>query len=314
MDTFGGLPSPHTLSLYGSILTGVRAASRACEVLLYTVSVIGPLSESHHLAIERPPHGEENCALFLLLINAWDENVFREHDTTYISADDFGSQLESVGWRVFKETIYHPQELNRRVSRYPKLLPGYFFPYAKVTVYCDCKLLQILSVTSAHKLADFLLRDGASFGVVQHPKSDSLAHEIERISNTNLKRPLIDSLQSLALQWLRLSESVSLDDQRTAGIEGRLKASRMHGSKNAAIFERVWYDEFSQGSDRDQIAFYGAFSRMKMQRVSRHACHAYDRAGRYRSRFLPTFTMNIECSLSSLVLNASVETIQTEKG
>jgi len=314
-DTFGGLPLPHTLSLYRSIVSRVREASRHCDVLLYSVSVIGPSSEPHHFAVDRPPQGEENCALFLLLNNVWEENIFREHDTTYVTSEVFGTQLENMGWRVFKETIHHPQELNRRVSRYPKLLPGYFFPYAKVTVYCDCKLLKMLSVTSAHKLADFLLRDGASFGIVQHPQSDSLAHEIERISNANSKRPLIDSLQSLALQWLRLSESVSPDDQRTAGVEGRLKASRMRGPKNAAIFERVWYDEFSQGSDRDQIAFYAAFSRMEMQRVRRRACHVYDRTGRYESRFLPAFTMNIECSLSSLVLNASSETIRTqEKG
>ena len=294
-------PSSLLLQVFNPLLNELHSCSARCTFLVYTVSIIGPKSESHHFSVQNPAHVHEGCAVFILLENVNDKSVFEENKILSLT-----DELQAAGWYVVAQTINIPQVLNRRMSRYPKLNPGYFFPRSEITLYYDVKLSTYLQHTDAHKLALILLRDGASFGIVQHEKSESLAHEIERIELASSKRPLLDSQGALELQWLKLSSGLNSNEQKHAGVEGRLKASRIKGRSSARMFEEVWLDEFMAGTDRDQIAFYGAFARMQMELEYKFECKKYARAGFYQSTYAPQFSLNIHCSFSKLLLMSAM--------
>jgi len=295
-------PEPLLMRLFDPLLKQLHSKSKSCKFLLYTVSVIGPVSESHHFNVYRPAHVPPGCAVFILLENNSEKSIF-----TTSKVDSLATELQSVGWSVVSRSINIPQAMNRRLSRFPKILPGYFFPHSTIVLYHDVKLSPMLLDKDAYTVANTLLRDGASFGIVQHERSDSLAHEIENIELAATKRRLVDSLRSLQLQWLQLFSLLSSSEQMHAGVEGRLKASRIKGRKNSALFERVWLEEYLSGSDRDQIAFYSAFARMQLEIEYLFPCNKYHRSGQYRSKYDKKTTLNIHCSLSSLLQTARVE-------
>ncbi len=60
-------------------------------------------------------------------------------------------------------------------------------------------------------------------------------------------------------------------------------------------------DEYEAGCDRDQIAFYAAFARLRMVKIRDTTCGKYNRSGTYISALDNTQRLNILCSVENLL-------------
>ena len=285
-------PWEHTLS-------STTKLSKSCrDFIYYTVLVEHSLLERDRHALTLGPNISKpyrGCAVLLLLslLEPQIEGVNRNSDV---------SRYEDLGWYVVSATSKISATLGRRISRFPKLHASTFFPFTDRTLYVDTKYLKVTVSVEAFHLASTLLRD-SQFGIIQHPRSGSLMEERDAIYIARKFRPsIVDSSENLELQVLRLNSSLSSLQQTSFGVEGKLLAQKLRGKSNSRLFDATWLQEFLMGSDRDQIAFYGAAARLELERIHRDPCSTFDRAGLYESRVDRSFHMQIFCDFESLVL------------
>lgn len=300
------LPPDSLLQLYDSVQEQTHKISKKCKTFIaFTVSVESSISERHHLALHGPNIEHIGCAVFILLHNLFEsQNSDKNTTVTGISVEQVKTILSERGWIVISDYVNVPFGFDRRLSRYPKLNPRVFFPFTETILYADTKILLELKQVKLEAISSILLQGGASFGIVQHEHSSSLLHEVERIRDRYSMRPLTQSLPVLEIQLSRMLATIPEYYQQMAGIEGKLFASRFASYVGNNGFHRVWLDEYSQGSDRDQIAFYGACFRYRLKRKDKFPCERYNRAGNYESEVDTKFTMNILCSHREIIENA----------
>jgi len=156
----------------------------------------------------------------------------------------------------------------------------------------------------AKSLATRLL-DGASFGIVQHPRSATFLDEYEAIRKASKKRALVDNKHVLEAQVTFLNDSLTHTQKRQYCIEGRLHAHDFRRENGGAqILGRVWMDEYSRGCDRDQIAYYGAAARLNLtlQQASPCSKYPFNRTGLYVSELNQKFTARVHCDFAGLLV------------
>ena len=204
------------------------------------------------------------------------------------------------GWNVLSAHQKLPAILARRASRLPKLLPSLFFPHTKTVLYSDMKLLSALARNEASSLASKLLQ-GTQFGIVQHQAASDFSAERDLILRTVPARPLIlDSVELLNSQVLLLESTLSSYHRQAFGVDGELHARVLRNDSNSNLLNKVWFEEYMNGCDRDQIAFYGAAARMDMHRETQFPCSVFNRSGIYRSSLHKEFTFAIHCHLDDV--------------
>lgn len=268
-----------------------KLSSECSEFLLVTVEVTTSLSDRRHDYDGKPNILHSRCAVYLKL-QTGNPNV--PLHKLYVDAH---------GWTRVEVHSDFPQSHGRKVSRFPKLNPGRFFPYTQTILYCDTKWLHFISKRDARAWADKLL-DGTSFGIVQHPVSKTMHDEHAAIMEASRTRPTITySKETLKDQINYLNASLTPKEQHLFAVEGKLHAHNIRrGSGNSRLFDRVWLNEYMHGGDRDQIAFFGAAARMQLRMHIDTDCPKlnFGRAGFYVSDYDPNFTMRIHCDFDSL--------------
>ena len=163
------------------------------------------------------------------------------------------------------------------------------------------KLLERIQTVEASELV-FKLLSGTQLGIVQHPGTEDVVAESELIKLTRTNRPaILDSVESLDIQTNLLSALLTSYQKSSFGVEGQLFARVLKNSTSSATFDRVWFEEYMSGCDRDQIAFYGAAARMRMERIEKFSCQRFDRSGKYLSQFDGRFTFAIHCQLELIL-------------
>lgn len=291
---------PFLVSLWHPVMLETIKISSACpDFILFTISVSSARSESHHYMpnTPQPNNTKSTCSILLRMeigdIERMTEVQFEEKD----------------GWLALKATASLPDIFARRVSRVPKLLPQYFFPHTTVALYCDLKRLEQIQKLDAYLLGKRLLA-GTQLGIVQHPTSKGVVHEQESILKARDKhRPfIVDNVALLDAQVDLLSLMLSKTQQETFAIEGQIFARIISNISSANAFNSLWYEEYASGSDRDQIAFYGAAARMDLHRVSPFPCQVSNRSGVYVSRSKVDFAFAIHCDLLNILSSNSNDT------
>lgn len=294
-------PPPLLMNLWERTVIETRALSLKCpEFIIFTVSALSSAYEKHH-QITSAPHSRWKYCSIALIVGISDDLQDR---TSKFTVED-SSSLQSLGWRVVKTRIRAYKKLQRRISRFPKLVPKYFFPFTKVVLYVDAKLLPEISTVDPFRIANELLSNTA-FGIVQHERSKDVQIEHSEILKATRIRPLLDSIETLDTQMKIINVTVSGLDQRLAGVEGQILARKLCGNTNSFLFDKVWLEEYLNGSDRDQIAFYAAFNRYHLFRARLSRCYKFDRGGVYTTHVERSFSLNIHCSLSSLLSDANM--------
>ena len=273
--------------------------STACpDFLFYSVSVQSLRSEPRHYEAAAANIRRPECAVLIaLLVHS------REDKENSLLESKFQSRVDNytnLGWNVVSRTFAIDDQRSRKVSRIPKLNPKYFFPHTERVLYSDMKFLPTLRNVDASYVAHKLLA-GTQFGIVQHRESGDIDTEVQAILNTVASRPyIVDNKNVLEKQNAVLKATLTAEQQAAFGVEGNLHARVLQSSGiTSEIFDRVWLEEYMLGSDRDQIAFYGASTRLGMQREKAYACDRFNRSGVYRSDFNKKFTFAIHCSFSS---------------
>lgn len=287
------LNPPFLISLWHPVMLETTKLSATCpDFILFTISVSSSRSESHHNMTKtpRPNNTETNCSMLLQMEIADHYDRLPE------------VQLEEkYGWMTLKTSANLPEIFARRVSRVPKLLPQYFFPHTKVALYCDLKRLQQIQKLDAYVFAKRLLT-GTQFGIVQHPSSKGVVNERDAILGSRGLRPyIVDNKDLLVTQVDFLSLMLSKTQQDSFAIEGQIFARIISNISSASAFNSLWYEEYASGSDRDQIAFFGAAARMNLHLVSSFPCPVYNRSGIYLSRSMGDFSLAIHCNLEKLL-------------
>lgn len=291
---------PHVFSAWTPVMKKTRELSKACpDFIHYTVWVHSRRAEAHHHSITASSArvGSDRCAVLLILQLSSDEETvgpWIPDETVYTD----------IGWVVFSANTSLPAVVSRRVSRFPKLFPAGFFPHTRIVLYSDMKLLPKL-VDSNMKLIASRLLQSTQFGIVQHPTNQNLmAERAAIIMSRNWKRPfIVDSSVTLDIQTSILNHTLTEAQQHQYGIEGRLHARVINDKHNSTFFDRMWMDEYNNGCDRDQIAFFGAAARAQMEHSSSFPCQVYNRSGTYRSNAFPDFSFAIHCSLETLLID-----------
>ena len=289
------LERPPTLlyRFWSPLIQETRAYSLRCpNLILLTVLVHSSRNEPHHALNGKPNISPRHCAVLLLL------HTYEETRTDYQAAI---LGYKKLGWYVIHTSARVPALLGRRLSRYPKLTPGKFFPHTATVVYSDTKYVKDINSIDASVLAKKLL-NGTQFGIVQHYGSGDVTTEYDMIHRSVAGRPaVIDSLDSLDMQMLRLNHTLSSHEQSLYGVEGRLHAHQLIGSDGSStMFDEIWLEEFLSGCDRDQIAFYGAAARMKLRLSMKSPCKRFNRCGVYVSDFDTKFTLTMHSTLEDL--------------
>jgi len=115
-------------------------------------------------------------------------------------------------------------------------------------------------------------------------------------------RPMILANEQSLKSQVELIEMMLTDDElRSFGVEGQMFARVIHSDISSSMFDMTWFEEFMMGSDRDQIAFYAAASRMRMKRTKEFTCDRFQRSGQYHSGVIKGFAMNIHCDLKEII-------------
>lgn len=282
--------SPMT-SIWHPVVESSKRISYSCsKFIMYSVSVHGSYSEAHHTsglggAPLKKVEGFKHCSVLFLLVTQSNSNVSNDKLQTY----------SDLGWQVL--FVYHeiPAIFTRRASRAPKILPHLFFPHTDVVLYADVKLLVDLQSLDAMAVASKLL-SGTQFGVVQHGWARGMEDEQNLILDAKRSRPyVVDSVETLRLQASVLHTFLSSFQKHSFAVDASLHARVLRGPANSNTFSDAWYDEYSSGCDRDQMAFYGAAARMDMQKQKEFHCNNFNRSGIYTSHSKVTFSFAIHC-------------------
>lgn len=291
-------PPPLLLSVWQSIQKRAANASALCpNFLVYSVSVHSSRAEAHHTSsVGRPSvKGAEHCAILFLLLTEKlgdSEALGRRQELEKKNFD--------LGWIVLSAHHELPANLARRASRLPKIVPSEFFPHTDIVLYSDIKLLVHLQHVEARSVASKLLH-GTQFGIVQHGWSEGMKGEQRLILDARRVRPsVVDSIEKLDIQASNLETFLSSSQQHDFAVDGALHAHVLHSGANAKLFDTVWYEEYASGSDRDQMAFYGAAARMDMRKQEVFPCNNLNRSGIYRSSHHHLFSFAIHCNFSDI--------------
>lgn len=291
-------PPTHFEELWSPLKPHALAASKKCrDFILYTVVVSSSRSEAHHTRlIDQPDHSITGCA-YVFLLKLQDEKDPRAPKDVQLEVN-----FQHAGWQVISHSAVAPSILARRLSRFPKLDPFNFFPETDITLYCDTKYIALLSKHDVSKIAKRIL-NGTQFGIVQHPSSANLQQEYTAILRAyDQGRPLLDSAELLEMQHMKYDALLTNYSKYHYVVNGGLHAhARRHRGVGSKVFDDIWLQEYLTGSDRDQISFFGAASRMFMVRTKRFSCDKFDRSGIYISRAVPGFKFAIHCEFSSVV-------------
>ena len=225
--------------------------------MLISVFVNGGKVESQrHFIPHSPQNMDPNCAL-MLIVGPYGRN--EQHNKSV-------QKSKQLGWKVVDLSIDMEADLTRRFSRYPKLAPSHFFPFTDVVLYSDLNCVDRIRGLNPEHLAHRLLA-GTSFGIIQHEKSETIQDERQAIIAASRTRPLVDSVDRLQKQVMRISNVASRYDLKTFGIWGGFHAHKLLGVHNSKAIDEIWLQEYMQGCDRDQIAFYMVGSLLKLERV-----------------------------------------------
>ena len=167
-------------------------------------------------------------------------------DTDYVVLSDRRLRVPAP-WRARRITVPVPGLDDRMRNRWCKLHATDLFPDHAVSVYVDAHL-QIIG--ALHPLLEELLESGAPLALMPHPKSRSVAHEVERSLAAGRISPA-----DLRDRWPQ-----QRDRQRAAGFAGDAGIYfaafilRDHRNPGTASVERAWWDELFAGLPRDQVA------------------------------------------------------------
>ena len=295
------IPLPQLFNAWGQIvIETVKLSAKCKELVLYTVTVLSSRAERHHYSVVEPPNiTRPECAI-LLALSTFEGDDLRADE---IDANHVVDTYKAAGWIVVHASAYSPAIFSRRLSRLPKISPEVFFPHTRAVLYSDVKMLKTISNIEAGILANRLLF-GTQFGIIQHTKSIDLESEFEAILYHSKRRPyIVDSTEGLSLQVARLNFTLDRNQLLSFGVEGSLHARILSDQDmpTSTVINKVWLEEFLSGSDRDQIAFYAAASRLKFFRETPFLCDTFERSGLYRSELVNT-TLAIHCALDPILL------------
>ena len=260
---------------------------------MYSVSVHGSYSEAHHTSgigksALRSVEGFKHCAVLFLLVTQSSSEFSASNDTLL-------QTYSNLGWQVLFVHREIPAIFARRASRAPKILPRLFFPHTDVVLYADVKLLVHIQDLDTRSVASKLLA-GTQFGIVQHGWARGMEDEQNLIVNARRSRPyVVDSVETLRLQTSILHIFLSSFQKHSFAVEASFHARVLRGPADSNTFSDAWYDEYSSGCDRDQMAFYGAAARMDMRKQKDFYCNNFNRSGIYTSYLQKTFSFAIHC-------------------
>ncbi len=302
VSPIGHTPTHLLVSVWEEITFETKSISQRCpRFLQYSVSVIGARAEPHHIQknLDEIPHPSmtEHCAVLLVL-----ETSAEDEESDQDSSISRVRKSMHRGWTVISFSRSFPAIQARRVSRVPKLLPHLYFPFTLRVLYSDLKLLGAIKNIPSESITNRLLSEGAHFGIVQHPLSQTVMKERDLILQAKQVRPMILANEQSLKTQVELIELMLTDDElRSFGVEGQIFARIIHSDISSSMFDMTWFEEYMMGSDRDQIAFYAAASRMRMKRTKEFTCDRFRRSGQYHSGVIQGFTMNIHCDLKEII-------------
>lgn len=158
----------------------------------------------------------------------------------YSDSDSVSELGGKLNYQIRQCKYYDPQV--RRMARYVKMHPHFFFPDYDYVVWMDAN---VISTKGIQEIVEQTMVNDWDLGLIAHPLRESYAREAEECIRINADNPELISEQTAFYKGLGVREKNLIE---TNVIVSKVK------SKATKDFFNIWWREICRYSLRDQIS------------------------------------------------------------